>query len=188
MKKQTLKIMVLLFTICMLCAGCSTSEETSAEAVSEENAVVEEVKEEPAMGLIFEVPQGFISDETVAGLYRSEEYDEDYACIYYQEAATDERYALLTEEKIEELMQEVYAETYGMDTVVDVIDFHRFNLDGYEAYYTESEYSINDVPMQTIEYTIISGEQAFSVTYMQKQNAGWKAAFAQSAENLQVRQ
>ena len=188
MRKQALRITVLLFVICMLCAGCGASREANSDEGSEEAAATEVAKEETVTGLIFEVPQGFAVDEEIPGLYLSEEYVEDYACIYYQEAIADERYSLLTEEKIEELMQEVYAETYGMDTVVEVLDFHRFNLDGYEAYYTESEYSVNDVPMQTIEYTVISGEQAFSVTYMQKQNAGWKAAYAQSAKNLQVRQ
>ena len=137
-------------------------------------------------GLNFEVPNGFVEDETRPGYYVSENYEDDYACIYYQESIADERYSLLTEETIEELMQEMYSKLYGIETVVDVKDFHRFNLDGYEAYCIETEYNVDDLSMHSFEYTVISGEQIYSVTYVQRQNGGWKAAFAHSAENLQV--
>lgn len=191
MKKSV--IWILLSVMCLLIAGCGTVGEKQEESIETADAetienAVEDDTEHNFEGLSFEVPEGFVQDEEMSGLFVSEAYAEDFACIYYQEADVDERYSLLTEESIEELMQEAYAKSYGMETVIDVVDFHRFNLDGYEAYYTECEYTINEVPIQTVEYAVLTETRVFSVTYMQKQNAGWKAAFAQSAKNLEIRQ
>lgn len=190
MKKRKIQYSYLGILISLfLLAGCGTNqkeEETvDVKEVSESSSVIEA---EVAAGLIFDLPDGFTAEEDTYGLYKSEEYEEDYACIYYQEAAADERYELLTEETIAELMQDAYSELYGINTEVEVLDFHRFNLDGYEAYRIETEYTVEDVPLQVIEYTVITADKNFSVTYMQKKNAGWKTAFAQSAESLQVRQ
>ena len=173
----------------LLLAGCGTIQ-TEDEAVDakEVSESVSEIETEVAAGLIFDLPDGFMAEEDTYGFYKSEEYEEDYACIYYQEEAADERYELLTEETIAELMQDAYSELYGIDTEIEVLDFHRFNLDGYKAYRLETEYLVEDVPIQVIEYTVITTDKNFSVTYMQKKNAGWKTAFAKSAESLQVRQ
>ena len=181
--------------LCIMLVACGEAERNAKKDLDvaaqndTDNLGNGELEEaETPKGLLFEVPEGFKEDEEIGGLFVSEEYTQDYACIYYQEAAADERYSLLTEDSIEELMQEIYSDSYGIDTVVDVLDFHRFNLNGYKAYYTECEYVIDEIPMETVEYTVMVGDRAFSVTYMQKQDAGWKAAYAHSADNLAVRQ
>lgn len=174
--------------VLFLLAGCGAAGKEDTDANAEETmAEATEIETEIATGLIFDLPDGFKAEADTPGFYKSGEYEEDYACIFYQEAAADDRYELLTEDTISELMQEAYAELYGIETEVEVKDFHRFNLDGYEAYRMETEYTVKDVPLQVIEYTVITTDKNFSVTYMQKKNAGWKAAFMQSAESLQVR-
>ena len=71
----------------LLLAGCGTIQ-TEDEAVDakEVSESVSEIETEVAAGLIFDLPDGFTAKEDTYGFYKSEEYEEDYACIYYQHA------------------------------------------------------------------------------------------------------
>lgn len=192
-KRRTKKIFFLLISLFLLSvfglSGCGKEE--TKDIVSEAGEQVADKKIEESLSgtkLLFEVPKSFVIDEAVQGLYYSDEYAEDMACIYYQEKETDEKFSLLTEDTIEELMQEAYFQMYGIETTVDVSDFHRFNLDGYEAYRLETEFEVNEAVLSVIEYIVVVGDRQCSLTYMQKQNAGWEAAFTYSAENIEIRE
>ena len=168
-----------------LLIGCGTDKIEETEAVQTEQTG--EVSTEVAGGLTFELPKGFKADETTQGLYVPEvKEDGDFSCIYYQEALRDERFSLLTEDKIAELMEEIYEEMYGIDTEVTVNDFYRFSLDGYTAYKIETTFAKEEQVVKMTEFVVESGEKSFSVTYMLMEGSSWETAFENSADTLKV--
>lgn len=142
-----------------------TTEDADAvteTAATEADGVTE--KEEPAVELI-----------------------EDFSCIYYEETPADDRYELLDQDSIKELMEEMYAKVYGIEAAVEVKDFHKFRKDGQSVYRIETELEMDDRRMQMIEYVFLTKEKNLSVTYLQNKDAGWEKAFEQSAETITVR-
>ena len=197
MNRQKIYIAICTLMLALLSAGCALDDKRTDDLMYDEDKNGEMILSEEvfdtneeevfATGVSFDIPTGMKEDADIPGYYVSENYANDYASVFYQEAAYDDRYSLLTEGTIVELMQSMYLETYGIETVIEVKDFHRFNLDGYEAYYLEVGYTIGDIVIESIEYAVISGEKVYSVTYAQKQNGGWKIKYEQSAGNLHVR-
>lgn len=208
MKRQKIFIGAFLIICAMAFGGCGSdgndnadamsdktitadeaADETAGEAIEEQNmdvATDDETDEAIANGLLFDVPSGMKGNADIPGYYISENYSEDYASVYYQESNYDDRYSLLTEETIAELMQAMYSDTYGIDTVIDVKAFNRINFDGYEGYYLSIEYNVDDVMIESEEYSIISGDKIYSITYAQKKDSGWHVKYEQSVNSLQV--
>lgn len=187
MKKRILLLCSVMVIAGSLLTGCS--EKNAADADSTETENTESVKTEIAKGLLFDLPKGFEADETTPGLYlpKSKE-DGDFSCIYYQEAPYDERFALLTEDTIAELMEEIYSEMYGIETEVAVNDFYRFSLDGYTAYKIETEFTKDENIVNMTEYVVESGQTCLSVTYLLKKGSNWENAFKDSAKTLKVKE
>lgn len=188
MKKKYRSLLLMLILIIML-GGCGNGKEPKQEDLMKEAGsagIVGTQKGQTAAGLLFEVPEGFEEDEDVSGFYLSEDYQRDLACIFYQEYDTQERQELLTEDNIAPLMQEIYTELYGMDVVVEMIDFHKFRQDGYDGCRIETEMTMDDAVLQNIEYVIHTDEKSYSITFRQRKSAGWAETFAQTAGSLKV--
>lgn len=208
MKRQKIFIGAFLIICIIAFAGCGSKRNDNAEALSGEAVTAEETADETigeateeqnmdetteddtdeavATGLIFDVPSGMREHADIPGYYLSEKYSDDYASVCYQESNYDDRYSLLTEETIAELMQNMYSDVYGIDTVIDVKAFNRINFDGYEGYYLSIEYNVDDVTIESEEYSIISGDKIYSITYAQKKDSGWHVKYEQSVNSLQV--
>ncbi len=213
MKRQKIFISAFLIICTMAFAGCGSAGNGNEDALSVDTITADEIADEVvkeatdenaeeqnmdgatgdvtdeaiATGLSFNVPSGMRENEDIPGYYVSEHYADDYASVFYQESNYDDRYSLLTEETIAELMQAMYSDTYGIDTVIDVKAFNRINFDGYEGYYLSIEYNVDDVIIESEEYSIISGDKIYSITYAQKKDSGWHVKYEQSVNSLQVR-
>lgn len=195
MKTQKSTVGAFLIICTMALIGCGSSndglnassdEATSHNGITYEPIETDGAEEAATTGLSFEVPTGMIEDESMPGYYVSSHYADDYASVFYQESIYDDRYSLLTEDTIAELMQSMYSDTYGIETVIEIKAFNRINFDGYEAYYLAIEYSVDDILIESTEYSIISGDKIYSITYAQKKDSGWDVKFERSVNNLQV--
>lgn len=187
MNKKWMSLLLVIIITFAFCACKNRQEqqpENMVEAVGSTDPASGQKKQEK--GLYFEVPESFEQDADLPDFYRSDDYQRDLACIFYQEYDTQERQELLTEDNIAPLMQEIYAELYGMEVTVEMVDFHKFRLDGYDGCRIETELTTDEAVLQNIEYVIYAGEKSYSVTYRQRKSAGWVETFAHSADNLQI--
>lgn len=188
MEKKCISLLLMIILVFALC-GCGNKQEIDAENMMEaadSSSVAGAQKESEAAGLLFEIPEGFEEDGDLPGLYMSQDYQRDLACIFYQEHEAQERRELLTEDNIAPLMQEMYTELYGMEVTVEMIDFHKFRLDGYDGCRIETEITTDEAVLQNIEYVIYTDEKSYSLTYRQRKSAGWAETFAQSADRLKI--
>lgn len=210
MKKNRMRILlaVMLFVLC----GCGKTEETIKEEQTEAPKpevvldLIFDIPEgfeaaEDKRGLYLPVEKYF--EKTLEATEETEITDKsevteeseepaverikDLSCIYYEETPADDRYELLDEDSIKGLMEEMYAQVYGIEMTVEVKDFHKFHKDGWNVYRVETAFEMEEQTMQMIEYVFLTEEKNLSVTYLQNTDAGWEKAFEQSAATITVR-
>lgn len=169
----------------MLLVGCGNgAKENEVEEVMLE---AEAEPKEAELGLRFELPVGFVADESEVGLFVTEGYPDDISCILYQESEADERIELLTEEVIKEQTEAIYSEVYDIDTVVTVNDFHRFKRNDYQGLRIDTQFDLDGQMIRKLEYVIITEDKNHSLTFMQPADMFRYDEFVQCAETIQVR-
>lgn len=132
------------------------------------------------------LPAGFVALDGEEGLFVSEEYPKDIACIGYVIAPHDSKITELSESELKNSIEQDLRSGYGTEVEVTVKACENLQIDGHEAIKTELSYRIMETDYEQIQVIIVdeANEEEHIFGYIQEKGGKWMDKFRQSIETI----
>lgn len=163
-----------------------TRNELTAELL-EENELDTSVMEpgRSTRGCTFDLPEGFVESEDMAGMYVTDRYPLDASTIYYTAMEQDKSLQLMTEETFKEQTQESLKQAYEEDITVTIDSFESTKIDGYPAFRILCHYRVGGIQLTQLQYAI-NADKSYMVIYSQTSDYDRMEEYEASAATIHV--
>lgn len=164
-----------------------TRNELTAELL-EENELDTSVMEpgRSTRGCTFDLPEGFVESEDMAGMYVTDRYPLDASAIYYTAMEQDKSLQLMTEETFKEQTQESLKQAYEEDITVNIDSFESTKIDGYPAFRILCHYRVGGIQLTQLQYAI-NADKSYMVIYSQTSDYDRMEEYEASAATIHVK-
>lgn len=140
------------------------------------------------LGCTLVLPNGYVPDESVKGMYISERNPLDSSNIYYtvsENVDTETLSDMLDSDEYKERMEKKLKETYGQQASVDTFHYTKTEIDGCPAHKVELTCQADDAKMEQLIYIIVA-DKTYTVTYSQSADDERMKEFKKSAESIHI--
>lgn len=162
------KIMALMLIVVMMAAMTACGQKEDANAT-----------------ISYVLPDGFTESPDSPGMYLSPEYPDDTSNIYIQSADNDPIGIGYTEEMVADQIELTYA-AQGYDVDVNLVEFTKGKLDGYDTLLIHITYMIYDVEVEQIEYLIQIGKTTHALVYTTTPDSDYSALFRENIDSVTI--
>ena len=154
---------------------------TACSGKKDENAGV------PTGEITFDVPEGFELVDESTPMYYGPGYPEDTSNINVMKVENDPVGVKMSEKSYIEAIETTYSSQFQLDVTVEVQEFTKTEIDGYDALIVEATTSLdNGVQVSQLQYLISIDGGSITVTYTESQGFDWMDDFRKSMDTIKL--
>lgn len=134
------------------------------------------------------LPEGYIADSEIKGMYVSERNPIDSSNIYYsvvENVGAEDLKEAMDAEAYKRKAERKFKEVYGADAKITSYRFKTVEIDGCPAYEIKLSCSVQGVTLEQLIY-IITADQIYTITYSQASDDERMKEFEKSAETIRI--
>lgn len=134
------------------------------------------------------LPEGYVSSESIKGLYISERRPVDSSNIYYSVSEGTDVEALresLNSGYNKSELGKKFKEAYGANAVIRSYQTEELKVNGCPAFKIKLSCELDDMTMEQLIY-IIAADQTYTITYSQAADDGRMEEFEKSAQTIRM--